>query len=144
MWLLRHISALAARSRGSRGSSSSAKFPSEGGTKSSRSSLTFISLCVFLLFYLSLLHTTFFAVKRSLTLSHKHTFSLRFFLFSDFLTVISFTVMLFSTSVPFCPVLSVPPLSTPPLSLSRFLSLSLALSLFCYSSISDHWHRNGT
>lgn len=88
----------------------------------------------------------FSPVPASLTLCHTtQTLFLQVFgLFSTFIFIalVALHVFHFCRTLSCSLLLSVPPLSTPLLSISY--SFTLSLSFFCYSSISDHWHRNGT
>lgn len=116
-------------------SSSSARVPSEGGTKSSRSSLTFISPSLFCFIIPSSLLLIFFPSK---CISHSATptqilfFGFVFVLFSVFwpLSFVNLHVFHFCHSLSFSLLLSVPPVSTPPLSLSHVLSHAPSLCLF--------------
>lgn len=131
-------------------SSSSARVPSEGGTKSSRSSLTFISPSLFCFIIPSSLVLIFFPSK---CISHSATpTQILFFLFCFCLVFCLLTFIfckptcfpLLSLSVFFSTSLCPTRLHPSPVSVTRTVSCSFTLSFFCYSSMSDHWHRNGT
>lgn len=116
-------------------SSSSARVPSEGGTKSSRSSLTFISPSLFCFIIPSSLLLIFFpskCISHSATPTQMLFFCFVFVLFSVFwpLSFVNLHVFHFCHPLSFSLLLSVPPVSTPPLSLSHVLSHAPSLCLF--------------
>lgn len=118
--------------------SSSARIPSEGGTKSSRSSPTFISPCFSLPFYHSLLPFIFFYQSKHLS----HTFFLRFQLVFIFYPHFSSSLACFPhLSLPVFFSTTFPPVFTPPLTVSRFLPCTPSLCRFCYPRVSDRCHR---
>lgn len=110
---LTHFICFSVRWRGSRAAPA---VPSEGGTKSSRSSLTFISVCVSHLFYHSLLPTAFFCQSKRLShsLSHQHRHTL-------FVLVLLLVFCLFNLYL----YVSCSPARIPLLSLSVLFSTSL-------------------
>lgn len=134
----------ATRSRGA----DSARGPSERGTTSSRSSLVF-HLCVFLLFYHSLLFTVSFFIQ-----SKHHCCAIFQILFKVYFLLSVFfdlypsrclacrhcSVPSFSLCFSFCPHLTPPS----PVHVSHRVSYSFTPSCFCYSNASDHLHRNAT
>lgn len=128
----------------SRGSNS-ARVPSERRMKAQGlhrlSSLPVSAVCF-------IIPSAFPRVKTALSHCHTDTYFYKFlFLFSVFLTFISLVVCCvfhFCYYLPFSLPLSVPTSLQPSMPVPHFLSFALLLCMLCYSSVSDHWHKNGT
>lgn len=117
-------------------SSSSARVPSEGGTKSSRSSLTFISPSLFCFIIPSSLLLIFFSVKVYLALCHTNTDAFFLFCFCLVFCLLTFIFCkptcfpLLSPSVFFSTSLCPTRLHPSPVSVTRTVSCSFTLSFF--------------